>query len=116
MAKVTESIRTEGQIDYLDRNTNWVEIAERQARARERLAGELKQKCRHELVGEIIKFQVADGYAEYMVKKVKPLQLIHLSDGDAWQADPILIRGLRVDDVRQIVRRPSSKGNRFQNF
>ena len=35
-------------------------------------------------VGEIIKFQVDDGYAEYMVAATKPVQLIHLPLGDAW--------------------------------
>ena len=31
-------------------------------------------------VGEVIRFGVADGYAEYMVLKMRPLQLIHLAD------------------------------------
>jgi hypothetical protein len=35
-------------------------------------------------VGEVIKFPVADGYAQYMVASMKPLQLIHLPLGDAW--------------------------------
>jgi hypothetical protein len=34
--------------------------------------------------GEIIKFQVADGYAQYMVISMRPLQLMHLPLGDAW--------------------------------
>jgi hypothetical protein len=37
-----------------------------------------------ECVGEVIKFPVADGYAEYMVAATKPVQLIHLPLGDAW--------------------------------
>lgn len=36
-------------------------------------------------IGEIIRFPVADGYAEYMVASMKPVQLIHLPLGDAWQ-------------------------------
>ena len=35
--------------------------------------------------GEIIKFPVADGYAEYMVLQMRPLGLIHLPLGDAYQ-------------------------------
>lgn len=35
-------------------------------------------------VGEVIQFPVADGYAQYMVASMKPLQLIHLPLGDAW--------------------------------
>lgn len=34
--------------------------------------------------GEIIQFQVADGYAQYMVISMKPLRLVHLPLGDAW--------------------------------
>ena len=34
--------------------------------------------------GEILKFQVADGYAEYMVVSMRPLKLMHLPLGDAY--------------------------------
>ena len=36
------------------------------------------------LVGEVIKFPVADGHAEYMVASMSPLKLVHLPIGDAW--------------------------------
>lgn len=35
-------------------------------------------------VGEIIRFPVADGYAEYMVASMRPLELVHLPLYDAW--------------------------------
>jgi len=35
-------------------------------------------------MGEILKFPAADGYAQYMVISMKPLQLVHLELGDAW--------------------------------
>jgi hypothetical protein len=35
-------------------------------------------------VGEIIRFPAADGYAEYMVLSMKPVQLVHIPLGDAW--------------------------------
>ena len=38
-------------------------------------------------VGEIIKFQVADGYAEYMVASTIPVQLIHLPFWDAYESE-----------------------------
>lgn len=38
-------------------------------------------------VGEVIKFPVADGNAEYMVAATKPVQLIHLPFWDAWQSE-----------------------------
>ena len=37
-----------------------------------------------EYVGGIIRFQVADGYAEYMVASMKPVQLIHLEYLDGY--------------------------------
>ena len=35
-------------------------------------------------VGEIIKFPACDGYAEYMVASMRPLELIHLEHMDAY--------------------------------
>jgi len=35
-------------------------------------------------VGEIIRFPVADGYAEYMVASMKPVELVHIPLWDAW--------------------------------
>ena len=35
-------------------------------------------------VGEIIRFPVADGHAEYMVASMSPLELVHLPLSDAW--------------------------------
>lgn len=35
-------------------------------------------------IGEVIRFPVADGYAEYMVASLKPVQLIHIPLWDAW--------------------------------
>ena len=37
-----------------------------------------------EFVGEEIKFPVADGYARYLVVSSKPVGLLHLPLGDAW--------------------------------
>ena len=34
--------------------------------------------------GEVIQFPVADGYAQYMVISMKPLRLVHIPLGDAW--------------------------------
>ena len=47
------------------------------------------------------KTPVADGHAVYYVKSDKPLKLQHMPTGDAWQASPSLIRGLRLPEVRQ---------------
>ncbi len=57
------------------------------------------------LVGSIIRFPVADGAAQYMVWNHSPLELIHLPIHDAWNADEMTLRGLRLKDVRAMVDR-----------
>jgi hypothetical protein len=54
-------------------------------------------------VGAFIRFGVADGHAEYVVHSTSPLQLCHVPYGDAYHAHPILLRGLRVADVKKMV-------------
>lgn len=49
-------------------------------------------------VGKIIRFPVADGYAQYMVISMKPLRLIHLELGDAWHFQ--YIERLTAKDVQ----------------
>ena len=44
---------------------------------------------------------VADSKAFYYILSEKPLTLVHIPYGDGYRADPILIRGLRLKDVRQ---------------
>jgi hypothetical protein len=68
---------------------------------------------KNDLVGKTISFPVADGRAEYMVYTTKPLALIHLPYVDGYQADPILLRGLRVTDVRDLVERSERLASLF---
>jgi len=74
-------------------------------------AEELAEWCRantdskSELIGEVIRFPRGDGYAQYMVFRTKPLSLLHLPLGDAWDLPDYQLRGLRVKDVRDIVAR-----------
>lgn len=37
-------------------------------------------------VGEIIRFPMGDGYAQYMVASMNPVELIHIPTGDAWDS------------------------------
>ena len=53
--------------------------------------------------GSLYYVPVADGAAEYMVWKLRPLALIHLPLGDAWNADPIYLKGLTASDVRKVI-------------
>jgi len=44
----------------------------------------LLKRNKAEYVGETIRFPVADGYAEYMVASLKPVELVHIPLWDAW--------------------------------
>lgn len=55
------------------------------------------------LIGTIYRTPIADGYAQYLVWQTKPLKLIHLELGDAWDAPAALLRGLRLSDIQQQV-------------
>lgn len=64
-----------------------------------------KRHPEHDLVGELVKFPVGDGYAIYVVADVKPLTLVHVPVGDAWQIPKAHARGLRLDDIAEMVKR-----------
>jgi hypothetical protein len=69
----------------------------------ERLADRAKMNGTSPLLGEVVRWSRADGYAQYMVWQTKPLQLIHLNLLDGYSIEPALIRGLRVADIRDMV-------------
>lgn len=52
------------------------------------------------LAGKEVRWPRADGYARYMVASLRPLRLFHLPLGDAWNLDPIFLRGLTAADVK----------------
>ncbi len=45
----------------------------------------LSRRNKGKNVGEIIQFPVADGYAQYMVASMRPLELVHIPLWDAWE-------------------------------
>lgn len=53
------------------------------------------------MVGRIVKFQIADGYAEYVIYSVKPLQLVHVPE--SYDISAAHMRGLKLADVRALV-------------
>ena len=82
MATCNKSVRSAPEPDY----KNYDGDADRAAieNGRKNLAKQLRAKNGGELVGEIISFPYADGCAQYIVEREKPLRLIHLADHDAW--------------------------------
>lgn len=65
------------------------------------------------LAGEIVAWQRADGYARYMILSEKPLVLVHVATCDAYQIEAALIRGLRLSDVRAMVKRDEAMRKLF---
>ncbi len=49
-------------------------------------------------VGEVVQFPCADSYAQYMVASMRPLELVHLPLGDAW--DYPYIERLTATDIQ----------------
>ena len=63
--------------------------------------------------GEIIHFPVADGRAEYMVLSLKPVMLIHLPVGDAWQFE--YAERLTKADVIKKIKQQKALAEMFSN-
>lgn len=59
----------------------------------------------NEIVGGVIKFHVADGYAMYMVTKASPLTIQHIAYSDEYAISAAHIRGLRRADIEAMVAR-----------
>lgn len=57
-----------------------------------------------EVVGFMLQWQVADGYAWYRVVSEDPLEVSHVPYSDGWRVDPIMIKGLDLDDVHEKIR------------
>jgi hypothetical protein len=65
---------------------------------------------RNKYIGKIIKFPVADGYAEYMVKNMKPLHLVHLPIMDCYESANVdLMTAERVIELIE-------SNERFESF
>jgi hypothetical protein len=64
-----------------------------------------------DLCGEIVCEGVGDGYAQYMVFKSKPLTLIHLPIGDAW--DFQWAHKWNLKDIKGMVERNRNRNRLF---
>jgi hypothetical protein len=67
----------------------------------EALAAQARENGSDEAIGKVIRFQRADGYAQYMVWNTRPLELIWLELGDSYAVEAATIRGLNLTEVRE---------------
>lgn len=51
--------------------------------------------------GRVARFPRGDGYAYYYVAAWHPLQLEHIPASDAYTADPVLLKGLELADLKR---------------
>lgn len=76
-------------------------------RREEKWLEELRQWCMvhgsGKYAGQIVRDGVADGYAQYVVFSLRPLQLIHIPLGDAWQSR--WAHRWTAADIKQMVER-----------
>lgn len=68
---------------------------------------------RGSVIGKVVQYPIADGYAQYMVVKEKPLQLVHLSVGDGYQIPDAHLRGLKLSDIIAEIRRQTKMAELF---
>lgn len=79
---------------------DWDEYEKQAAEWVESIAVLARRNGRSKYLGRIYRTPMGDGYAEYVVWRTSPLELIHLETGDAWQMSDIHARGLRLADVK----------------
>ena len=65
------------------------------------------------LVGALLRWQIADGYAFYVVTDDDPLTLAHVDYLDGYTVDPALIRGIDREYVREALRREARIASLF---
>lgn len=63
--------------------------------------------------GKVIKFPEGDGYAVYVVARLKPVELVWVDMGDAWQFK--YAHRLTASDVREEIRRDESLRKLFSS-
>ena len=56
------------------------------------------------MVGVIFRIPMGDGSANYMVFRTKPLEMIHVPTGDAWDAPDYQTRGVTLADIKEQVK------------
>jgi hypothetical protein len=101
MAKLEEYAHPDFGVDYdnVPQGFDWAEHwNDEQAALKELSDDGLKSKT---LKGFVWSYQVADGYANYLVTKLRPLTLQFISFGDSYQVSDAHIRGLNAADLQQ---------------
>ena len=68
-----------------------------------------------EVVGAVLAFQVADGYAHYLVVDDAPLTVQHIAVGDGYAVNNMMIKGMDREDVLDMLAREKRIAALFAN-
>lgn len=77
----------------------------------ERLQQWARDNGKGSLAGEMVRFQVADGYAQYIVFSLRPVKLIHVDVSDAYQFQ--YAHRLTAQDIKEQIRREKALDELF---
>jgi len=92
----------EKAIEKFDFDKGWDE-QEKKAHELLRKYCKMHTDSKSPLVGVVFRVPCADSYAQYMVFRTKPLEMIHIPFGDAWDAPDYQTRGIQLSDIKQQV-------------
>jgi hypothetical protein len=91
-----------GPTNYVQATTDWVKSVQDWVRN--------TSTDKDPVVGEVYRFPVADGYAEYVIFSTEPIRLIHLPTYDGWFMPEVVRRGLNLTDIRECVGLTKARG------
>jgi hypothetical protein len=113
MATISAAPKEVGPVPQFDHTKPYKEHEKAMATFIKKVEVWAKKNGSSELAGKQIRFQVADGYAQYVVVSLTPVKLIHLAIGDAWEFQ--YANRLRAADIREQVRREDALDRIFQS-
>lgn len=95
-----------------DPTQDWEKYDKESKEYEERLIQTVKDLNLCPEAGEVIRFQVADGYARYVVYSLKPVVLIHINTYDAYQFQ--YAHRLTAKDIREQLRKEKALDDLFK--
>jgi len=97
-----------------DGSDNWQKWIDQHTKALDKLIEKSTNLPDSEVVGGVLSFVVGDGKAFYIVTKERPLTVAWVPFLDCHQVDPMLIRGMRLADVRRLLKQSKSLSKMFK--
>ena len=97
-----------GEPPSWDSDTPIQELLDSEKEYQKRIQAWCKEHGQGDYRGELWRYQIADGYAIYVIYKMRPLTLIHVATGDAWDIPEVVRRGLSAALIREDIKRSAA--------